>query len=71
MCKINKDYKTLKVHANEVIGVSVELTRMTAKSGIIVYAVLVRNMNTGRSYRVFKYGDGIGRAWKKYKAAIA
>ena len=75
MCKVNRKrnngVKVLKAHENKVIGVRVELTKMTAKSGAIVYATLVRNMKTGRYYRIFKYGDGIGKAWQKYKAAIA
>lgn len=71
MCKVRKnDVKVMKKHDNKVIGVGVELTRMTALSGTIVYGVVVRNLNTGRRYRLYTY-DRISRAWNKYKAAVA
>ena len=74
MCRISKNrnngVKVVKNHDNKYIGVRVELTRMTTKSGAITYAVVVRNMNTGRRYRTWTY-DGIQKAWNRYKAAVA
>lgn len=74
MCMINKrkanvNVKVLKWHVNRVSDVMIELTEMTAISGTIVYAVIVRRRGRGH-YRIYKY-TRLGRAWKQYKAAIA
>lgn len=70
MCRIeNKGVKVLKKHDNSVIGVRVELTRKMTIKGVIIYAVVVTNMNTGRHYRILTF-DGIGEAFKTYKVAI-
>lgn len=65
-----KAVKWLKVAKNYLTGVSVELTRMTAKSGKIIYAVMVRRIYDGRRYRIWKY-ETIGTAWNRYKACKA
>lgn len=62
--------RTLKAHYNRITKISVRLTMMTALSGDIVYAVVVRNLRTGRKYLFKTYGT-IGRAFNLYKAAIA
>ena len=62
--------KVLKEHRNPITRISVKLTRMTAMSGDIVYAVIVRNTRTGRRY-LFRTSGTIGKAFYLYKAAIA
>ena len=70
MCKVRRNnVKVMKEHRNEYTGVGVELTRMTAKSGTIVYAVLVRRLG-GKKYRIWKYVQ-LGKAFDRYKEAIA
>ena len=64
-------YKILRLAPNGYTGINVELTMMTAKSGKIIYAVLVRNRKTGKYYRIYKFANGIGEAWKCYKNCIA
>ena len=85
MCKTrrnNNGVKVLKQHDNWFTGTRVQLTRMTAKSGTIVYAVMAKHK--GRAYivdghiaghewnrfRIKKY-ETIGMAWEQYKKAVA
>ena len=71
MAKIgNKNVKVLRKHENDYIGVRVELTRKTTIDGIIIYAVVVTNMKTGRHYRLWTFG-GIQKAYNCYKKATA
>lgn len=63
--------KILKLTHNKYIGIIVQLTRMTAKSGKIIYAVLVKRKATDRHFRIYKFDNGIGAAWKCYKKCIA
>ena len=62
--------KVLKRHENDFIGVRVDMTRKMTRDGVIKYAVVVYNMNTGRPYRI-KMCRGIGKAFAVYKSAIA
>lgn len=62
---------------NNVAGINVQLTSMTAKSGTIVYAVIVRHLGKrrglrwGRGYKqIYKYTT-MGNAYAQYKKAIA
>ena len=75
MCKVrrNNEVKVLKQNVNDFTGTMVRLTRMTAKSGTIVYAVQAKRK--GRSgmwhrYSIRKYTT-LGKAWELYKKAAA
>ena len=63
--------KILKNTRNYYTGITVQLTKMTAKSGKIIYAVLVKRKIDGRYYRIYKFDGGIGAAWNCYKKCIA
>ena len=63
--------KILKIRRNHYTGITVQLTRMTAKSGKIIYAVLVKRKLNGKYYRIYKYDNGIGAAWNCYQKCIA
>lgn len=62
--------KYLKVVKNRYLGIDIEFTRMTAKSGKIIYGVVVRNRKTDRRYRTWTF-ETIGEAWNRYKACVA
>jgi len=66
----NINVKVLKKHENNIIGTRVELTRKMTIKGVIIYAVVITNMNTGRHYRILTF-DGIKAAFDTYKLAIA
>lgn len=71
MTKIgNKNVKVIKDHRNSITNVQVELTRKMTIAGKLIYAVVVTNMRNGHHY-VIKTYDGLGDAFKFYKAAIA
>ena len=84
MCKTrkNNEVKVLKQHDNRFTGTRVQLTRMTAKSGTVVYAVMAKHK--GRAYLVdgriaghvwnrhnIKRFETLGEAWNLYKKAVA
>ena len=62
--------KVIKRHENDFIGVRVDLTRKMTRDGVIKYAVVVYNMNTGVPYRI-KMCRGIQKAYNTFKTAIA
>ncbi len=66
----NKNVKVLKKHENLIIGTRVELTRKMTIKGVIIYAVVITNMNTGNHYKILTF-DGIKAAYDTYKLAIA
>lgn len=66
----NRGVKVLKKHNNFITGVRVELTRKMTIDGKIIYAVVVTNIKTGYHYRLFTF-DGIQKAFRVYKAAVA
>lgn len=66
-----RDYKVIRWMPNEYVGVIVYLTKMTAKSGKIIYAVVVRRKADSKYHRIYKFDNGIGAAWKCYKKCIA
>ena len=68
--KRNSGVKVVKMHINHLTNIGVEITRMTAKSGQIIYAVQVRRLDKGYKYRLWTYPTILG-AWKQYKAALA
>ena len=68
--KGNEGVKVLRKHENRIIGVRVELTRKTTIKGVIIYAVVITNMRSGRHY-VIRTFNGIGGAFEMYKAALA
>lgn len=69
--------RLIKMKHNGVAGLGVELTRMTAKDGTIVYAVIVRHNGRRRGNRwtrgykqVYKYTT-LGKAYETFKMATA
>lgn len=62
--------KILDMTIKSILAVGIELTRMTAKSGKTVYAVVIRNVKNGRRVDTYTY-ERIADAWKQYKAALA
>ena len=66
----NRGVKVLMKHENPIIGVRVELNRKTTIDGRIIYVVVITNLHTNTHYKVKVY-DGIQKAWKYYKAALA
>lgn len=69
--------RIIKIYHNAVSGVRIEITRMTAKSGAIVYAVIVRHLGYRSGNRwyhgyrtIFKYTT-LGEAYNQYKRAVA
>lgn len=60
----------MKNYKNDLTGVKVELTRMTAKSGTIIYAVQIKRLFSGKRYRIWKF-DRLGQAYRIYKMAVA
>ena len=66
----NINVKVLRKHENTIIGTRVELTRKMTIKGVIIYAVVITNMDTGYHYRILTF-DGIKAAYDTYKLAIA
>ncbi len=66
-----KGVKILRWMPNEYVGVIVYLTKMTTKSGKIIYAVLVKRRPDSKYHKIYKFDNGIGAAWKCYKKCIA
>ena len=62
--------KVLKSKENRFVNARVELTRMTAKSGDIVYAVLARRARSGRRYATVTFST-LGEAFWYYKLVTA
>ena len=63
--------KLIQLRWNHYTGIIVKLTQMTTKSGKIIYAVLVKRKMNSKPYRIFKYDNGIGAAWRCYKRCLA
>lgn len=74
MCRVNlgdrNGIKVIKRHENDFTGVRVDMTRKMTREGIIKYAVIAYNMNTGAPYKI-KMCKGIGIAFDTFKKAIA
>ena len=77
MCKVarqtkigNVNVKVIKEHENKIIGTRIELTRKMRVDGVMIYAVVITNMRTGRHYKILTF-NGLGEALKTYKEALA